>query len=810
MPAPLPRPAALRVAPDAPEVVRLSAAVLAPGVPVTHGEASGEADGSASGGGTLTVRAGGARPDGSAAAPGDASSDAPWLYARIGADGSGEVAASDGARLYAFAHLLARGEITAAQQAALGGGGLHLAPTLRMHRPLFDLTLTQYCRSARGMDADAYCEALARSGFTHVEVNALATSLAFEPGVQSEYYDEFYTYGAGLAQFVDSPLTRGLYPHEYLAANLNRVRKLAAAGRRYGLAPGFCAFEPRTLPEAFFTKYPTLRGARVDHPFRSHLPRYTLAQDHPATRAHVAAMVRALMAAVPDLAYLSVWTNDSGAGFEHTASLYVGRNGGPYLIREWRSHAKIAEAAAESAVRWLEHVQSTAAETNPAFEVVLRVEPFTVEHDALTAGMARAGDAPSTGPAQAGRPTTDDGAARAPASATGGLTIEAPSLLVRGYELPYRHPHYPEQGGIAGTIFHDAVDDAEAERLAAYRALGIEPKITYSAATGMNAEPLLGIPFPRRLHRKLTALGDLGVRAASAIGGLLHPVRTPYWPHPDILRAATLNPAVSADAVLHECAARWVGDGHAAALVGLWDDVEAAVERMPLVPLYSHFGFVWLRTWVRPLVPDIEAIPREDRLYYERFMVSTFNNPNLNDLGRDVLFDLVTQADGVWMTDGFDRNVLPRLADAHAAADALATNARVSGADGPASAVFADLRDRIRALDCWATTQRNTCAWVRDVHGALAADGDAAAEAAFRAGLDATIDRDVQNTERLLALWETSEVEWMLVSDVAETSFIYGENFGDLLRRKLDLTARYRDRAPRIDRDILWRLTPEG
>jgi len=50
----------------------------------------------------------------------------------------------------------------------------------------------------------------------------------------------------------------------------------------------------------------------------------------------------------------------------------------------------------------------------------------------------------------------------------------------------------------------------------------------------------------------------------------------------------------------------------------------------------------------------------------------------------------------------------------------------------------------------------------------------------------------------------------MLVSDVSETSFIYGENFGDLLRRKLELTEQYRDRAPRIDRDILWRLEPKG
>ena len=112
--------------------------------------------------------------------------------------------------------------------------------------------------------------------------------------------------------------------------------------------------------------------------------------------------------------------------------------------------------------------------------------------------------------------------------------------------------------------------------------------------------------------------------------------------------------------------------------------------------------------------------------------------------------------------------------------------------------------------------QRNTCAWVAAVHGTLALDEEPdspdkdARRAAFRADLDRTIDLDLENTRELLDLWETSPVEWMLVSDVGETSFVYGENFGELLRRKLELTAQYRDRAPRIDREILWRLAPQG
>lgn len=692
----------------------------------------------------------------------------PWTWIRLSPGGDGEVVASEPALLYAIAHFVAEG-LPGLEPEALSKG-LLLPTTFSWNRPLYDQVLTQTARSVRGFNPEAYVRRLAECGFTHVEVNGLATHIPFEPGVPNEYYNQFYTYCPALSQFVDSTLTRGLYPHEYLQANLNHLKRLAGLGRKYGLRPGLLCFEPRTLPEHFFDRYPTLRGARVDHPFRSHKPRYTLAQDHPATRDHYRQLMENLMREVPDLAYLSVWTNDSGSGFEHTASLYVGRNGGPYMIREWRSHEKIAEAAGRSALRWLRLLQETAAAVNPDFEVILRIEPFKVEHDVIMSGMGN------------------------------GLAIEAPSLLVRGYHLPYHHPNYPEQESAAGTIFHVDMDDTEREKLAACRAQGFEPKLTYSAGSSFNLEPLLGIPYPRLLHRKLTALRRMDVRCVNAFGGLLHVEKTPYWPHPDVIRAVQLTPDVPIDAVLRRTAARFAGETHADELVGLWDRVEEAVSFLPLVPLYSSFGFPWMRTWVRPLVPDIEAIPREDRLYYERFLVSTPNNPSINDLGRDVLFDLITQESGRQMADQIDANVLPRLREVLDRVGPLAEDAA-----GPARAVFADLRDRIRALRCWAVTQRNTCAWVAGVYGYLETD-DASCRAAFRQYLDEMIRLDLENTRELLDLWENSPTEFMLVSDVGETSSIFGENFGDLLRRKIELTEQYADRPPRIDRDILWRL----
>jgi hypothetical protein len=689
-------------------------------------------------------------------------SEAPWCWARIDEAGNGEIAATEPALLYAFVHVLCDG-LSVDQERALSTG-LLLPSAFAWHRPLYDTVLTQVARCARGFDEASYIERIARSGFTHLEVNSLASPTPHEPGVTSEFYPAFFTYGPGLLQFVDSDLTAGVYDRSYQRANLERLKRIAGIGRRFGLKPGLLCYEPRALPESFFARYPTLRGARVDHPFRSHTPRFTLAQDHPVAREHYRQLMDRLMREVPDLAYLSVWTNDSGAGFEHTSSLYVGRNGGPYLIREWRSHDAIAEAAGQSVVRWLRLLQETAAAHNPAFVVSLRIDAFGVEHDPLIAAM--------------------DGA----------LSIEGPSLLVKGYDMPYAHPRYGGPDGIAGTIFHTDLAQQEQDALAWYRGAGIEPSLSYAPGSSFNTEPLLGVPFPRMLHRKLTSLRTTGLRRVSALGGLLHVDRTPYWPHPDVIQQAQLNPERPVDEVLESLAGRWVGSEQAGELVRAWDLVEEAVSYLPYLYLYSQFGFVWYRTWIRPLVPDLDAVPATDRGYYERFMVTVKNNPNNVDLSRDVLFTLMTPAQAAAKRLGFDTQVFPRLD----------TTERFL-AEHAGDPVFRDLLVRTRALRAWATTQRNVCTWTEHVYGFLAADSDPERRR-HEAGLQEMIDRDLENTRRMIDLWESEETEWMLVAATGETPFIYGPNFCEHLRRKIELTERYRHVTPRIDPDILWSL----
>ncbi len=701
-----------------------------------------------------------------------------WIWLRLAADGSGELVASQGSYLFTGVRLLEQG-LGPDQQARLAEG-LLLPASFSFHRPHYDACLTQYWRSARGFNDEAYVRALAEAGFTHCEVNALQAHLPYEETVEGEFYPQFYTYCAGFNHFVDSPLTRGLWPAHYLEANLNRLKRIAGLAKRYGLKPGLLMFEPRNLPEKFFVKYPTLRGARVDHPFRSRLPRYCLAQDHPVSQRHYREVMEALMTAVPELDYLSIWSNDSGAGFEHTGSLYVGRNGGPYMIREWRSPERIAETAGKSIVAFMENLRGAAAKTNPDFDVILRLEPFKVEHEHIVNGLG------------------------------GHLSWEGPSMLVKGYSLPYPHPKYPENFGVAGTIFHSWMDETEAPALAKAKAAGTHPVLNYAGNGIMNHEPLIGLPFPRMLHAKISALREIGANRASCFGGLAHCEATPYWPHPAIIRAAQFTPERSVDEVLQEFATALVGEAHAAELDRAWQDFEDALVWQPLVGLYCAFGFCWQRTWDRPFVPDILAVPEADRRYYEKHGCFQHNNPGINDLGRDVLFDLITREQGAKMSADMDRELLPRLRQLLATLDAKLDALHAAAAEvecNGACKVFRDLRDRVKGYLHWAVALRNVCSWCAEVYGYLEAQTDADREACVER-LQASIDLDLENTQGLLELIEGSSTEFMVVSAVGNHTYFYGEDLPDLLRRRLELTQRYRHHAPRIDRNILWRPVP--
>ena len=96
---------------------------------------------------------------------------------------------------------------------------------------------------------------MARFGFTHLEVNSLASPEGYESGVEAEVYPRFYTYCPALDQFVDSFLIRGYYPKSYLKANLKKLKNNCQLAEKYGLIPSITCFEPRSVPDALLEKY---------------------------------------------------------------------------------------------------------------------------------------------------------------------------------------------------------------------------------------------------------------------------------------------------------------------------------------------------------------------------------------------------------------------------------------------------------------------------------------------------------------------------------------------------------------------------
>jgi hypothetical protein len=216
--------------------------------------------------------------------------------------------------------------------------------------------------------------------------------------------------------------------------------------------------------------------------------------------------------------------------------------------------------------------------------------------------------------------------------------------------------------------------------------------------------------------------------------------------------------------------------------------------------LYASWG-VWYRLAVRPIVPDIEAVSEADRAYYEDFLLAPPHNRARIDFRYDVGFDLVDPAHALHCAELMDRDLFPRL-DA-VRSDALRLAVETAGT--PAWDCFRDILDRMRAWRSWLRTQRNVALWIAGVHGYLET-GDAEERARCRAILHDMVLDEIANARDLLALWETSSTRWMITASGGETSFIYGANFGALLRRKIELMTGREDDEPRVDPDFQWRV----
>jgi hypothetical protein len=650
--------------------------------------------------------------------------------------------------------------------------GKIMQAAFRHLRPAYDSLLNNHARTAKGFDPETHIREMARLGFTHVEVNGLAATFPVEQAAPDELLYRFFTYCAALDQFVYSKLNKGIYPFEYLRANLNRLKQSAQLAEKYGLRAGILAFEPRSVPDQLLERYPMLRGARVDHPLRSFRPRYNLSTAHPVVLDHYSEMLEKILQEAPNIDYMVVWSNDSGAGFEYTSSLYVGRNGGGYVIREFKGDDAIAKAAADNMIRFLKTLRDAGRRVNPTFFAALRSEMFWVEDPYL-------------------RPQVEEG-----------IHLEVNSLVAKGFDLGYKHPKYDWAGDFNFCGLFNQCSDEESKAREEVEKLGSNAHLFFSHGSFWNQEPIHAPVYPRLLHERLSALHRQGFSHAAGLTGTIASSIAPYNINQEVLRAFQNDPSMDLEAVLLERATKWVGREDARDLVQIWHHADEAYRSYPPPVSVLSMWSTWYRILVRPFVPNFEAISEKDRAFYEDFHLGHANNRVRVDFRREINFDFCTPDYARQCRLAMNEHLFPEIEKAVE----LVLRKRDSAPEGSAAAtVFTHLADRLIAVRCWFRTQRNVASWIEGVHGYIEAE-DEQTRQKCQALVRETVLDEKANAADLLQHAETARTEWMLTSAVGETTFIYGDNFKDLLRKKIALMEGRENDEPYIDPDFMWRV----
>ncbi|MEX0326176.1 MAG: hypothetical protein AB3N33_08830 [Puniceicoccaceae bacterium] len=650
--------------------------------------------------------------------------------------------------------------------------GLILEAAFKHLRPAYDSLLNNHARTAKGFDPEDHIREMARLGFTHVEVNGLAATFPYEQAAPDELLYRFYTYCAALDQFVYSKLNKGIYPYEYLRANLNRLKQSAQLAEKYGLRAGILSFEPRSVPDQLLERYPMLRGARVDHPLRSFRPRYNLTTAHPVVLDHYSEMLEKILREAPNIDYMVIWSNDSGAGFEYTSSLYVGRNGGGYVIREFKGDDAIARAAAANMMRFMKTIRDAGRRVNPNFFSVLRSEMFWVEDPYIREELEE------------------------------GIDLEVNSLVARGFDLGYQHPKYDWADDFNFCGLFNQCSDEESVAREEVEASGSNAHLFFSPGTFWNMEPILAPVYPRLLQERLSALHKQGFSHAAGLTGTMASKLAPWNINQEVLRAFQNDPHMDLDAFLTQRAIYWVGPEEADNLVTIWNHADEAYRCYPPPVSVLSMWSTWYRILVRPFVPNFDALSVEDRAFYEDFHLGHANNRVRVDFRREVNFDFCPPDYGTKCREAITRNVYPEI---QAAVELAKARREASPPDSPAHKVFSDHYNRLYGAKCWFRTQRNVAGWIEGVHGYMEAE-DEATRTKCRALTREIILDEKDNAMDLLQHVESNGTDWMLASAVGETTFIYGENFPELLRRKIELMEGREDDEPFVDPDFMWRV----
>ena len=596
---------------------------------------------------------------------------------------------------------------------------------------IWDALLTGQNKGALGFNLESHIREAVRLGYTGMECNRFVGMKILQQGHPVDPYPWYTYWGPSMDQFVSSPLFEKVFPADYLARNLADLKHISETVESFGLKPIFTGYEPRFVPETFLQRRPDLRGPRVDHPLRSMAPRYSLCTDVPEVLEHYRTLARKLAREVPGIAEMHVIFHDSGAGLCWGNSLYSGRNGP-------------------------EHCRNV-----PMGE---RMRRFFM---ALKDGWREGGrDIP---------------------------IVAQPHSTSRG-ELEAFFDAVPKDIDLtAGNwaswslAYHDPLS-VDRRVLARQRETGRRAIYYQQHFFGFDGAPTSEFPLPFYLASRLERARGLGLDVLDTLGGMVSPPIKQRSVMQEIYRRFLLEPDTSPDLLVERTAVDLGGPDTAPVLISIWKDIHSTVAQNG-----NQIGFALgteyasRRTLVRPLVPDASALSPDERDWWLRYTFGgslRFGHAHLfrAEGGLPPQEFYVSNRDrSIRARDAFQRGSTALRSYIGAHPDAvrlhpyLAAHERQLRFLAHVYATGANLYEGQRILDRYSR---------KSIEDDLKREVDSDI-----ALFSKTVQNEIENTQALLNFSEQDgDLGMVLLSE--ETTWGFGANFPDLLRRKIEIMSR--------------------
>ena len=604
---------------------------------------------------------------------------------------------------------------------------------------IWNSLLTGQNKGAVGFDLEQHVREAVRLGYTGMECNRFVGMKLLQQGNPRDPYPWYTYWGPSMDQFVASPLFEGVFPQEYLQRNLVDLQDVVAVVESFGLKPIFVGYEPRFVPQDFLTRHPELRGPRVDHPLRSMTPRYSLCTDRPEVLEHYRALAERLIRQVPGLREMHVIFHDSGAGFCWWDGLYSGRNG-PAHCRNIPSGERLK--------KFFGAIQQGFRDGGGHVTVVAQPHGITRrEVDAFFDEVPR--------------------------------SIEITSGNWASWSLGPIDP--------LGIDLHVISRQRETGRRVLY---------FQQHFFGFDIAPTSEFPLPYGLAERLRKARSLNLDALNTLGGIVSPPIKYRSVMQEVYRRFLLEPELLAGELVGKVARELGGEEGGKLLESIWKDLHAAFAK---ARFQLGFGlgteYASRRTLLRPLVPDTPALLPDERDWWQAYTFGgdlRFGHAHLfrgegglpteefyvANRDRSSLFGGLFQRYAAQLQDWMEQH--PEVAKQY---PYLYSHQRQLCFLGYVYTTGANLYEGQRILDKYSKKNIED-ALKKEVKPDLAA-------------FQATVIREIENTNAFLKLVEAGgDIGMVLLPE--ETTWGYGTNLADLLKKKMEIMRRHLPEAAEV------------